>query len=103
MSQRWIIEGEWSDYAPGQLRICYREVTKSKTKANKLKAQRGIACNDGEMIYLYVRQAEKGERVKRIHGYEVLVTACLRANVWSVAELRELQEAELQELREVSK
>jgi hypothetical protein len=81
MRQRFVLEGEWTGYHSGQARIVHRTVETHD------RFPRSILYTDGTCLLLTVRPAQPREKVKEIHGYDSLISDCVRKGVASVAAL----------------
>jgi hypothetical protein len=81
---RHIVEGVWSGYTSAQSRVVHRTIVRDPKPFEKLTA---ISYTDGTALYLSCRPALPRERVVEIHGYDSLISKCIRHGVSSVAEL----------------
>lgn len=72
MTQRYVLEGEWSGYRSSQQRIVHREVI-GKKRAERLKNLHTIQYTDGTYLSINVREAKPRERVTPIKGYDRLI------------------------------
>jgi len=71
MSNRFVLEAEWSGYHSGQRRVCHREVLTRQREA--FEAIKSVRFTDGTYLEVSVRDAEPNERVQEIKSYtEVL-------------------------------
>jgi hypothetical protein len=89
-ARRFIIEGEWTGYQASQQRVVHRTVHHGRERDLRAWADRthAITYTDGTRLLLTVRDANPGERVTEIHGYDDLIRDCARENVTSVEALR---------------
>lgn len=88
-NERFVVEGTWSGYRSSQRRVCHRTVhTKDR---EKFEALRNIAYTDGTFLELTVRSAKPREKVEAIHGYDDLITKCIKHGVRSVRKLAEIE------------
>ena len=92
--ERYIIEGEWSGYQPGQQRISHRSVHKAAFKRLRewVEKTRAITYADGTVLRLTVRDCTPRERVKENRSYMSLIENCCLADVSSVEALRTRKE-----------
>jgi hypothetical protein len=86
MSERWVVEGEWSGYTSSQQRVVHRAVVSAKT-AQAIKDLGSIRFTDGTRLDLSVRRCAPRERVTCINGYGALIADCLSLGVTSVSEI----------------
>ena len=89
MSQRFVIEGEWTGYHSGQRRVVHRTVHDGAYKILRAWAEKthAIRYTDGTCLVLSVRDAKPRERVKPINGYTSLILNCAHHDVSSVNDL----------------
>ena len=89
MSERFVIEGEWTDYHSGQQRIVHREVYPKAMRKLKAWVEKNpsILYTDGTSLLLSVRDCKPRERVQEIRAYSKLIKDCFYADVTSVAYL----------------
>ena len=74
-NKRYVYEGVWSGYRPGQERVCYRVTTKRPRSYEQLHT---IQFNDNTCIHFALRECARRERVKEIKGYSSLVRDALQ-------------------------
>lgn len=86
MTQRFIIEGEWTGHRSSQRRIVHRTVHPGSMKQLRTWAEKtcAIRYTDGTALALTVRDAKPRERVQEIHGYDTLIRDCAHYDVDSV-------------------
>jgi len=82
----FTIEGTWTGYTSAQRRVVHREHTRSKKRAEDIRALNCIRYTDGTALILRVID---GKKDKAIDGYSSLINSCLAQGVNSVAELQD--------------
>lgn len=83
----YMIEGEWSGYAPSHRRVVHREYTTSKQRAEAIKKLGCITYGDGTRLILTVNISPRGNRPPPINGYNSLISDCLKYGMDSVGDL----------------
>lgn len=83
---RFVVEGTWSGYRYSQSRTVHRVIVKDPEPYLGLM---DIHFTDGTRLSLSVRECAFKERVQEIHGYDQLISDCLRYRVNSVSALIE--------------
>lgn len=86
MTQRYVLEGEWSGYRSSQQRVVHRAVTKHPKRYEHL---REIVYTDGTKLWVSMRPCLPREKVQEIKGYTSLIDQAARKGVRSVS-VREL-------------
>jgi len=84
---RWLVSGMWSGYVSAQTREVHRETIEDRTLADAIQKLGSIRFTDGTLLYLFVREMGRGERVNTLNGYGRLIRDCVRHGVNSVREL----------------
>ena len=72
MSDRYVLEGEWSGYRAKQRHIVHREVV-TGPRVERLRNLHTIVYTDGTTLDLRLRKAEPREKVVEKHGYTTLI------------------------------
>jgi hypothetical protein len=95
MSGRFVIEGTWTGYTSGQMRVVHRTVHPASRKALRAWVEKthGISYTDGTKLLLDVRDCKPRERVHTINGYGSLIEDCAYYDVASVGALMAEKEA----------
>jgi hypothetical protein len=81
--KRFVLEGTWGSHG----HVYHRQVVYNPELYKDLKS---ITFDDGTTLRLSIREATPYEKVELIHGYDSLIDRCIRHNVCSVAEIKEL-------------
>jgi hypothetical protein len=89
VSDRWVLEGEWSGYVARQRRIVHREVVRGR-RVDRLRNLHAIQYTDGTLLTLSLRPARHREKVETINAYGSLIheAEMLNKNFVLVSELR---------------
>ncbi len=88
MSDRWILEGEWSGYTSAQRQIVHRQVVVGMPLFRAwCEKTHAIRYTDGTALTLSVRTAKPREKVGEIKAYTSLIRDCFSANVTRVDDL----------------
>lgn len=82
----FTIEGEWTGYTMAQRHVVHREHTRSKKRAEDIRALHCIHYTDGTSLILRVLD---GKKDRAIDGYSSLINSCLAQGVNSVADLND--------------
>lgn len=67
---RYVIEGTWSGYRPGQQRVVHREAITDRDRFCSLSS---IIFSDGTTLNITIRECKHRERVKPILAYSTLI------------------------------
>ena len=86
MSERFVIEGEWSGYTSAQRRVVHRSVHGKAYKRLRAWADKthAIRFTDGTSLVLSVRDCKPRERVAEIGSYARLIEDCAAHDVCTV-------------------